>query len=95
MGMKKEILRETQEQQLSWYGRVMRMEDCRIVTHVAGKSRRSRPVSTWQDRIRDSMQRRTLKDEDYLESSGEKKNCLWVEENCVFTGNVYVQYMSD
>jgi hypothetical protein len=37
MGMKKDILRETEEQQLRWYGRDMRMVDCRIVTQVAGK----------------------------------------------------------
>jgi hypothetical protein len=65
----------------------MRMEDCRTARQVAewnpqGKSRRGRPVSTWEDGIRDSMQRRDLKDENVtMENSGERegerdKNCL-------------------
>jgi hypothetical protein len=29
MRMKKDILKETEGQQLRWYGHVMRMEDCR------------------------------------------------------------------
>jgi hypothetical protein len=45
------------------------MEDCRTARQVAewnpqGKRRRSRPVSIWKGGIRDSMQRRNLKDEE-------------------------------
>jgi hypothetical protein len=45
------------------------MEDCKITRQVAewnpqGKTRRDRPVNTWKDGIRDSMQRRNLKDEE-------------------------------
>jgi hypothetical protein len=35
MGMKEDILQEIEEHQLKWYGRVMRMEDCRIAGQVA------------------------------------------------------------
>jgi hypothetical protein len=49
-GMKKDILREIEEQQLRWYGRVMRMEVYRIARQVAewnpqGNRRRGRPVN--------------------------------------------------
>jgi hypothetical protein len=45
------------------------MEDCKTDRQVAewnpqGKMRRGRPVNTWKDGIRDSAQRRNLKDED-------------------------------
>jgi hypothetical protein len=45
------------------------MEDCRIARGVAewnpqGRRRRGRPVNTWKDRIRESMQRINLKDEE-------------------------------
>jgi hypothetical protein len=68
MGMKKDILREIEEQQLRWYGHIMRMDDCGTAMQVAdwnpqGKRRHGRPVNTWKDGIRDSMQRRNLKDE--------------------------------
>jgi hypothetical protein len=69
MGMRKDILQEIEEQQLRWYGHVMRMDDCRTARQVAhwnpqGKRRRGRPVNTWKDGIRDSMQRGNLKDEE-------------------------------
>jgi hypothetical protein len=69
MGMKKDILQEIEEEQLKWYDHVMRMEDCRTARQVAGwnpqgKRRGGRPVNTWKDGIRDSMQRRNLKDEE-------------------------------
>jgi hypothetical protein len=72
MGMKKDILQEIEEKQLRWYGHVMRMDDCRTARQVAdwnpqGKRRRGRPVNTWKDGIRDSMQRRNLKDEEYFD----------------------------
>jgi hypothetical protein len=72
MGIKKDTLRETEEQQLSWYGHVMQMEDCRIARQVAewnpqGKRRHGRPVNTWRVGIRDSMQRGNLKDEEYFD----------------------------
>jgi hypothetical protein len=69
MGMQKDILQEIEEQQQRWYGHVMRMDDCRTARQMAdwnpqGKRRRGRPVNTWKDGIRDSMQRRNLKDEE-------------------------------
>jgi hypothetical protein len=69
MGLKKDILKEIEEQQLGWLGHVKRMEDCKIARQVAewnprGKRRRDRPVNTWKDVIRDSMQRRNLKDKE-------------------------------
>jgi hypothetical protein len=69
MGMQKDILQEIEEQQLRWYGHVMRMDDHRTARQVAhwnpqGKRRRGRPVNTWKDGIRESMQRRNLKDEE-------------------------------
>jgi hypothetical protein len=35
MGLKKDILQEIEEQQLKWYGHVMRTEDCKIARQVA------------------------------------------------------------
>jgi hypothetical protein len=69
MGMKEDILQEIEEQQLKWYGHVMRMEDCRIAGQVAewnpqGRRRHSRPVNMWKGGIRESMQRRKLKDKE-------------------------------
>jgi hypothetical protein len=60
--MKKDILQKVEEQQLRWYGHMMQMEDYRIARQVAewnlqGKRRCSRPVNTWKDGIRHSMQR--------------------------------------
>jgi hypothetical protein len=45
------------------------MDDCRTARQVAdwnpqGKRRRGRAVNTWNDEIRDSMQRGNLKDEE-------------------------------
>jgi hypothetical protein len=63
MGLKKDILQEVEEQQLRWYGYVMRMEDCTIARQVAewnpqGKRRLGRPVSTvYKDGIRDSARK--------------------------------------
>jgi hypothetical protein len=62
------------------------MEDCRTAKQVAEwnpqrKRRLGRPISTWKDGIRDSMQRRNLKYED--QELWRKKLCLWVEENCI------------
>jgi hypothetical protein len=72
MGIKEDILQETEEQQWRWYGHVMRMEECRIARQVAEwnpqrKSKRGRSVSTWKDGIRNSMQRRNLKVEEYFD----------------------------
>jgi hypothetical protein len=69
MGMKTGTLQEIEEQQLSRYGNVMRMEDCKTAREVAesnpqGKRRRDRPVNTWKDGIRGSMQRRNIIDEE-------------------------------
>jgi hypothetical protein len=35
MGLKKDILREMEEQQLRWYGHITRMENCRIARQIA------------------------------------------------------------
>jgi hypothetical protein len=40
MGMKKDILQKIDEQQLRWYGHVMRREDCRIARQVAAWTHR-------------------------------------------------------
>jgi hypothetical protein len=57
--MKKDTLQKTEEQQLRWYGHLMRMEDYRIAIQVVEwnpqeKWRCGRPVNTWKDGIRDS-----------------------------------------
>jgi hypothetical protein len=62
MGMKKDILQGIEEQQLRWYNHAMRMEDCRIARQVAEWNPQGRPVNTWKDVIRVSVQRRNLKD---------------------------------
>jgi hypothetical protein len=69
LGLKNDILQEIEEQQLRWYGHVMRMEDCKIARQAAewnpqGKRRRGGPVNTRKDGIRDSIQRRNLKHEE-------------------------------
>jgi hypothetical protein len=68
MGIKKNIVQETEEQQLRWYGHVKRMEDGKIVKQVAEwkpqrKRKRGRPIKTWKDGMRESVKRRELKDE--------------------------------
>jgi hypothetical protein len=89
MRMMKDILQETEGEQLRWRGLVMQMEDCRVARRVAewnsqGQRKRGRAVNTWKDGIRDGMQRRHLKDEEYFDGgSGGKNLCLWVEENCI------------
>jgi hypothetical protein len=51
-----------------------------------GEKRPGRPVSPWKDGIRDSMQRRNLKDENIsIVNSERRKLCIWLEENCVPT----------
>jgi hypothetical protein len=64
--------------------------------HPRGKGRRGRPDNTWKDGIRDSMQRKNLKDEEYSDRELWRKKILWVEENCVFTEkflyNIYDYY---
>jgi hypothetical protein len=72
MGIKKNIVQETEEQQLRWSGRVKRMEDGKIVKQVAewkpqGKRKRGRPVNTWKDGTRESMKRRELKYEECMD----------------------------
>jgi hypothetical protein len=72
MRKKKDLLHETEEEQLRRYRHIMRMEDCRIARQIAewnpqGKMRRGRPVSTWKDGIRNNTQRRNPKDEEYFE----------------------------
>jgi hypothetical protein len=66
------------------------MEDCRIARQVAEwnpweKRRHSRSVRTWKDRIRDIVQRKSLKDEECFDRELWRKNmlCLWVEEKCI------------
>jgi hypothetical protein len=81
--MQKDILQEIEEQQLRWYGHVMRMDDCRtarqvVVWNPQGKRRRGRPVNTWKDGIRDSMQIRNLKDEECFDRE------IWRKKNYVF-----------
>jgi hypothetical protein len=59
----------------------MRMEDCRIVGQVAEwnpqrKRRHGIPVNTWKDGIRDSMQRRNLKDEECFDREFWRKKIM-------------------
>jgi hypothetical protein len=57
----------------------------------AGKMRHGRPVNTWEDGIRDSMQRRNLKEKNVsIETSAGRKLCLLVKESCVPTENSYI-----
>jgi hypothetical protein len=63
IGMKRDTLQETEERQLRWCSHVVRMVDCRIARQVAewnpqGKRRRSRPVNTWKDGIRESVKKK-------------------------------------
>jgi hypothetical protein len=72
MVIKKNIVQEIEEQQLRRYGHVKRIEDGKIVKQVAewnsqGKRKRGRPINTWKDGIRESMKRREIKDEEYMD----------------------------
>jgi hypothetical protein len=72
VGMKRDVLQETEEQQLRWRGYVVRTEDCRIAGKVAewnpqGKMRYGTPGSTWKDGIKNSIQSRNLKGEEYFD----------------------------
>jgi hypothetical protein len=72
IGIKKNIVQETEEQQLGWCDHVKRMEDGKTVKQVAewklqGKRKRGRPVNTWTDGIRESVKRRELKDEECMD----------------------------
>jgi hypothetical protein len=78
MGMKRDILQEIEEKQLRWYGRVMHMEDCVTARWVAQWNLQGRQVSTWKDEIRDSMQRRNHKDEEYFDRQ------IWWKKHYVF-----------
>jgi hypothetical protein len=65
------------------------MEDCKIAKQVAewnpqGRRRRGRPVNTWKDGVRKSMQRRNLRDEECFDREfWGKKIMSLVEEICV------------
>jgi hypothetical protein len=57
------------------------MDDCRIARQVAewnpqGKRRCDRPVSTWKDGIRDSMQRRNLKGIEFFDRELRRKKIV-------------------
>jgi hypothetical protein len=89
MGMKRDILQEIEKRQLRRKGHIMRMEYCRIAGQVAEwnpQRKTSAATRSWKDGIRNSMQSRNCKGEEYFyRELWRKKNCLWVEENCVFT----------
>jgi hypothetical protein len=77
--MKRDVLQEIEEQQLKWYGHVMRMDDCRTAREVAhwnpqGKRRRGRPGrmglrTAYKEGI--SRMKNVL-----IERFGERKLCL-------------------
>jgi hypothetical protein len=57
------------------------MEDCKSARQVAewnpqGKRWRGRPVNTWKDGIRESMQRRNLKDEECFDRELSRKKIM-------------------
>jgi hypothetical protein len=92
MGMKKDILQKIEEWELRWYGHIKQMEDYRIARQVAewnlqGKRRCDRPVNTWKDRIRDSMQRRNPKDVECFDL--EEKNYVFGLRKIVYLQNNY------
>jgi hypothetical protein len=81
MGNEEDMLQEMEEQQLRWYGHIMRMEDCKIARQIAewnpqGKRRCGRPVTTWKDGIRDIMQGRNVKDEGCFDCELWKKKIM-------------------
>jgi hypothetical protein len=60
--------------------------DCRIARQVVewnpqGKRRRGRPVNIWNDGIRDSMQRRNLRDEECFDRELWKKKTVYSQKN--------------
>jgi hypothetical protein len=94
MGMKKDILHETEEQQLRWYSHVVRMEDCGIARQVAEWNPQGRPVNTWKDGIRGNMQRTNLKDGECFDRELWRKKIMFgVEENCVHHRKIPILYI--
>jgi hypothetical protein len=70
------------------------MEDCRIARQVAewnphGKRRCDRPVNTWKDGLRDSMQRRNLKDEMFQSRALEEKTVFGLRNTVYSHKNSY------
>jgi hypothetical protein len=90
MGLKKDILQEREEQQLRWYGHTMGMEDCKTARQVAGwnpqeKRRHGRPVNTGKDGVKDSIQRRNLKDEECFDREQWTKETVFGLRKTVYT----------
>jgi hypothetical protein len=74
--------KKTAEHRLRWYGHVMGLENCRVAMQVAQwnpqgrRRRRDKPVNTWKDGIRDSVQKRRSKDKNVSIGSSGGKNCV-------------------
>jgi hypothetical protein len=97
VGMNKDVLQETEEHQLRWYGHVMRMGDCRIARLVAVWNPTGKKGGAADQSIHGGMglgtacKGETLRMKNVsIESSGGRKVCLWVEKNCVFKENSYI-----
>jgi hypothetical protein len=83
MGMKKDMLQETEAQQLRWRGHVMQTEDCRIVRRVAewnsqGIRSRGKPDNTGRMGLGAERKDATLRMKNVsIQSSEGEKLCLW------------------
>jgi hypothetical protein len=72
-----------QNRKLRWYGYVMRIEDCRL--EPTWKTRHGRPVNTWKDGIRDSMQSRKFRDGEYFDRELWRKKIVFGLRKIMYT----------
>jgi hypothetical protein len=66
------------------------MEDCRTARQVGewnpqGKRRDGRPVNTWKDGVRDSMQRGNLKDEECFDQELRRRKIVFGLRKTVYS----------
>jgi hypothetical protein len=90
IGIKKNTVQETEEQQLRWYGHVKRTEDGKIVKQIAEwkpqrKRKRGRPINTWKDVIRESREKRAKGRRMYGSRFLEKKNLVFGSRKTVYS----------
>jgi hypothetical protein len=87
MGMKKDMLQETEEQQLRWRGYVKQMEDCHRGTGGAAEQSVSGRMGLGTESKDVTLRMKNVS----IPTSEGKILCLWIEKNCVFAEYSYIQ----
>jgi hypothetical protein len=68
-------------------GYVMQIQDCRM--ELSGEMRRGRPVNTWKDRIRHSMQSRKFSDGEYFDRELWRKKIVFGLRKIMYTQKIF------